>query len=133
MYFLNCYRFLTTAISFQALGQSYRVGYSTVLTIVHEVCAAVWKNLQPLVMPKPTQELWTKIEEEFRTIWNFPNCIGAIDGKHVNIRAPWNSGSLYFNYKKYFSTVLLAVVDAKYKFIIVDIGAYMDVTVIAAF
>lgn len=124
MYFLNCYRFLTTAISCQALGQSYRVGYSTVLTIVHEVCAAIWKNLQPLVMPKPTQELWTKIEEEFRTIWNFPNCIGAIDGKHVNIRAPWNSGSLYFNYKKYFSTVLLAVVDAKCKFIIVDIGAY---------
>lgn len=54
-------------------------------------------------------------------MWNFPNCI---DVKHVNIRALWNSGSLYFNYKMYFSSVLLAVVDAKYKFIIVDIGAY---------
>lgn len=100
------------------------MGYSTVCTIVHEICAAIWKYLQPLVMPKPTLESWIKIEEDFRILWNFPNCIGAIDGKHVNIRAPWNSGSLYYNYKKFFSTVLLAVADAKYKFIIVDIGAY---------
>lgn len=75
-------------------------------------------------MPKPTEESWAAIEEDFRRIWNFPNCIGAIDGKHVAIRSPHKSGSQYFNYKKFFSTVLLAVVDAKYKFIIVDCGAF---------
>lgn len=100
------------------------MGYSTVLTIIHETCAALWKALQPMVMPKPTRELWESIEKDFNSIWNFPNCIGAIDGKHVNIRAPWNSGSLYFNYKKHFSTVLLAIVDAKYRFVVVDIGSY---------
>lgn len=121
---LFCSRFLTTAISCKALAHSYRMGYSTVNTIVNETCAAIWKHLQPLVMPKPTPELWTKIEEEFKTKWNFPNCIGAIDGKHVNIRAPWNSGSLFFNYKKFFSIVLLAVADANYNFVVVDIGAY---------
>lgn len=75
-------------------------------------------------MPKPSEESWTAIEEDFRRIWNFPNCIGAIDGKHIAIRAPHKSGSQYFNYKKFFSTVLLAVVDAKYKFVVVDCGAY---------
>ena len=35
------------------------------------------------------------------------------------IQAPKNSGSLFFNYKKHFG-----VVDANYKFVIVDIGAY---------
>lgn len=34
------------------------------------------------------------------------------------------SGSLFFNYKEYFSTLLLALVDAQYKFIAVDIGSY---------
>ena len=40
------------------------------------------------------------------------------------IQALKNSGSLFFNYKKHFS-VVLAVVDANYKFVIVDIGAYV--------
>lgn len=118
------FRFLTTAISCKALAHEYRLGYCTVSVIINETCAAIWKYLQPYVMPKPTPEMWTSIAENFECLWNFPNCIGAIDGKHVNIRAPWNSGSLYYNYKNFFSTVLLAVADAKYKFIIVDIGAY---------
>ena len=40
------------------------------------------------------------------------------------IQAPKNSKSLFFNCKKHFSVVLLAVVDANYKFVIMDIGAY---------
>ncbi len=76
------------------------------------------------LMPTPTEEMWKNIANDFHRMWNFPNCIGAMDGKHVNIQAPPNSGSMFYNYKKAFSVVLLALVDAHNNFIVVDVGAY---------
>ena len=60
--------------------------------------------------------------KDFEERWNFPNLCGAMDGKHVNIRCPSLTGSQYFNYKKSFSTILFAVVDAKYNFLYFDVG-----------
>ena len=77
-----------------------------------------------IVMPPPDTEAWKKIEEGFRYRWNYPNCIGAMDGKHVVIQAPPDSGSMYYNYKGTFSMVLLAVADYQYRFTYIDFGEY---------
>lgn len=75
-------------------------------------------------MPTPTIADFENIAQEFYENWNFPNCIGSIDGKHIRIKCPKNSGSMFFNYKLFFSIVLMGVADANYKFIMIDIGAY---------
>ena len=90
--------------------------------IIRETCEAIWDNLIRVVMPVPTEEMWWRIANKFEDLWQFPNCIGAIDGKHVEITCPPKSGSAYHNHMGYFSVVLLALVDAENRFIAVDIG-----------
>ena len=65
------------------------------------------------------------IADGFYIKWDIPNCLGAIDGKHVNIQAPANSGSLFYNYKSFFfQKMLLAIASGDYRIFIVDIGGY---------
>ncbi|GFX22000.1 protein ALP1-like [Trichonephila clavipes] len=65
---------------------------------------------------------WKMVAEEFWAKWNFPLCLGAMDGKHIRIKPPSHSGATYRNYKGFFSIVLLALVDANLKFLYVDVG-----------
>jgi hypothetical protein len=98
------------------------VGHSTVNYVVKETCKAIWTQLVPEVMAPPNENKWIEVVCSYYHKWNFPNCIGSLDGKHVRIQAPSHSGSLYFNYKGTHSIVLLALVDANLRFLLVDVG-----------
>ena len=74
-------------------------------------------------MPEKTENDWMNIANDFYRRTQFPNCIGAVDGKHVQIKMPTGNGSLFYKYKHFFSILLLALVDANYCFIAVDVGA----------
>ncbi len=69
-----------------------------------------------------TAENWKKVARSYERQWNFPHCIGAVDGKHCVIQAPINCGSEYFNYKSHFSIVLMGIADADYQFLFADVG-----------
>lgn len=117
LYYLAC------GDSFKTLSLFFRMGESTIRSIVYETCMAIWETMAPLYLKTPTTEReWVKIANGFEHHWNFPSCIGAMDGKHCHIQAPPNSGSEFFNYKKTFSIVLMALCDSLYKFTYIDVG-----------
>ncbi|CAF4891453.1 unnamed protein product [Pieris macdunnoughi] len=115
-------RFLSTGTAFRALAYSFCMGKSTIASIVHETCRVLWTELVPIHMPIPTEQRLKAIAEDFEATWNFPHCIGAIDGKHCEIKKPPKSGSAHWCYKKRNSIVMQAVADAKRKFVAVEVG-----------
>lgn len=88
------------------------------------VLASIIKRLLHVEIPTPTTKMWETSAKSFENKWNYPNAVGAIDGKHIRICCPSRSGSLYYNYKEYFSIVLLAIVDTDARFIVIDVGSY---------
>ena len=118
------YRFLSTGMAFRALSFSYRISHVTIRKIVTEVCEEIWNCFHEKHMSFPSTEHLKSVAEDFFKKWNFPNCVGTIDGKHIRIKCPKNSGSIYYNYKQFFSIVLQGIADANYKFITIDVGAY---------
>ncbi|KAM4029729.1 uncharacterized protein ACNLHF_022385 [Anomaloglossus baeobatrachus] len=117
-------RFLTTGESYFSLHFQFRVGISTISGIVNSTCQTLWECLKDEFIPHPIEQLWMDTADKFYEICNFPNCCGAVDGKHVRIIKPQNTGSVYYNYKKKNSVVLMGIADAQYTFLAVDIGAY---------
>ena len=116
--------FLATGDSYNGLKARFHLGLTMVHRAIKETCDAIWEVLKDDMLPMLTQERWMEIEEGFKNRWGFPNCLGALDGKHVMICKPCNARSLFFNYKGYHSIVLMALVDHNYRFSYVDIGGY---------
>ena len=107
------HRYLATGDSFCTISGSFCIGRATVSSIIPQVCDALWKKLSKTHLMAPTCKDLLEIASQFEKIWNFPHCIDAMDGKHVVLQCPKNSGSLFFNYEGTFSIVLLAVVDSQ--------------------
>ena len=117
-------RYLATGETYASLSFQFRISKRAISYIVQEVCSAISKNLMSTYLDVPkTEKQWIDIADEFNQRWNFPNAIGAIDGKHISIQKPTGGGSHYFNYKNTHSIVLMAITGPNYECLYADIGA----------
>ena len=118
-------RHLASGDRYASMKFNFRVPHNTMSICVREVCQAIIDEYKDECIQCPiTVAEWRAISEEFGRRWNMPHACAALDGKHVACRSPRNSGSLYFNYKSFFSIVLMGLVDADYKFLWIDVGGY---------
>ena len=98
--------------------------HNTIGKFVPKVCDAIIEEYAAEVFCTPTtMDGWLEIAKGFQERWNFPHVCGAIDGKHVGIRKPKQSGGIYYNYKGFFIIVILMLSDANYKAIWAHVGS----------
>lgn len=85
MFLIYRYEYLASGDLMKSVARQFWVGESTASQIIRETCNVLWIALKDEVMPEMSHQMWKKIANEFAVKWQFPNCIGAIDGKHVSI------------------------------------------------
>ena len=117
-------RFISSGDSQLSIYASYRMSATVIGRIIDETCSVIWDVLteKGFVTPPSNVQEWRKISYSFEEKWNFSHALGAIDGKHIVMEAPARAGWDYFNYRKTHSIVPLAVCNADYEFLLVDIG-----------
>ena len=117
-------RYLASGDSYHSLMYGFRVAHNTISKVIRQVCHAIVAEFAEELIPCPqTPEEWKTIAKHFGDRWQLHNCVGALDGKHIAIQCPPRGGPLYYNYKGYHSVILMALVDADYKFIWAEVGS----------
>eukprot|EP00795_Rhopilema_esculentum_P008282 gene8282-14240_t len=87
------------------------------------LCQVIYDVLKDDYFSVPSSEQeWINLADATEKRWQFPNAFAAADGKHIAVYHPDNSGGTFYNYKGFYSIVLLAFVDYDYKFIYADVG-----------
>ena len=115
---------LGSSSEFRTVGNLFGIGKSTAAEILHHFCEVMVDLFfyRLIKFPNTRQEIDETIEG-FLTKSGYPMCLGSLDGTHLSVKPPTGFESDYFNYKKFFSIIMLAVVNAELKFTYVNVGA----------
>ena len=116
-------RYVASGETFCSLESQFRISRRSIARIVDRVAEAITEEMQGEYLKTPnTASKWLEISEKFSQRWNFPNTIGTIDGKHIVLEQPSNSGSHYRNLKGSDRIILLTVVGPEYEFLYAEVG-----------
>lgn len=114
---------MATGEEYNSLSLLFRVSKSSISKIIKEACTSIIEHLHHTYLRTPnTEHEWKEIARKFGSNRQFKQCTGCIDSKHIRIRKPNLGGSKFFNYKKFHSIHLFALVDSEYNFLYVRVG-----------
>ena len=113
---------LATNVEYRTLAIMFGLGRSTVAEIVVETCREIAAHLLTEYVKIPSGDRLKEVVDGFETFWGFPQAVGAIDGSHIPIIRPEESGSDYYNRKGYYSILVQGLVDHRGIFLDVNIG-----------
>lgn len=77
------FRFLGSGETYRSLSFAFRISHSYISIIIQNTLKSMKKHLLPFCTPNSSKLNMKDKALEFWTRWNFPNCIGTIDGKHI--------------------------------------------------
>ena len=55
-----------------------------------------------------------KVIDEFKEMWDIPQCTGSIDGSHIPVMPPGMNHTNYYNRKGWYLMLVQAVIDHKF-------------------
>ncbi|KHJ79280.1 hypothetical protein OESDEN_21077 [Oesophagostomum dentatum] len=116
-------RYVGHGSHYGSLAEDLSCGATTVSKVVMEVSNSINRVLRADAIPAITRQslIDTSVKAQHR--YDYPRAVGFMDGKHIALKKPAHSGSTYWNYKSFYSIILLAVCDCDYNFISFDVGS----------
>jgi hypothetical protein len=94
---------ITQGVGYTTCSNLFAVGRSTVSMIVGEVSHAIVDHLSSIYVQFPGIDEATRTMEFFRAKSGIPGIVACIDGCHIPIIQPANSGTAYCNRKGIYS------------------------------
>ena len=114
--------FLSTNADYRTIGHLFGVSKSTVCLVTKDVCTAIVRVLLPKYIKIPSGDSLKDVVDGCVHKWEFPPCIGAVDGTHIPIKSPEECPADYYNRKGWHSVIMQGMVNHLGHFADVYIG-----------
>ncbi|XP_049273736.1 uncharacterized protein LOC125759317 [Rhipicephalus sanguineus] len=112
---IGLYRLCSSAED-RTIAHLFGVGRSTVNVVWRQFSTAVIQQLESQWICMVRRADMADHVREFFAVTGFPQAVGALDGCHFPVSPPKKHATDYYNYKGWYSMILLALVDHRYRF-----------------
>ena len=105
-------KYIGKGLDYREAGDKFGISTSTACMKVNEAMKLLVNSKMHVISKLQRGTDFQRIINGFQRKWNFPQCLGAIDGTHIPIKVPLIHHSDYYNRKSFHSVILQGVCDS---------------------